>query len=80
MNSRYGTLASWGYDLDKPVGRTFGDIAYYRRRLEDCAGPILEPAVGSSTHVCVPQVLCETAARSLTPVTRQTPSGCNSSS
>ncbi|WP_395446831.1 class I SAM-dependent methyltransferase [Aminobacter sp. UC22_36] len=47
MNNRYGTLASWVYNLDKPVGRSFGDIEYYRERLSSCAGPVLEPAVGN---------------------------------
>jgi len=47
MNNRYGTLASWVYNLDKPVGRSFGDIEYYRERLSNCAGPVLEPAVGN---------------------------------
>jgi len=48
MQNRYGKLASWVYNLDKPVGRSFGDQAYYRQRLEHCdAGPILEPAVGN---------------------------------
>lgn len=47
MNNRYGTLASWVYNLDKPVGRSFGDVEYYRRRLESCSGPVLEPAVGN---------------------------------
>lgn len=47
MNNRYGTLASWVYNLDKPVGRSFGDVEYYRQRLEACTGPVLEPAVGN---------------------------------
>ncbi len=48
MQNRYGRLASWVYDLDKPVGHSFGDQAYYRQRLEHCDdGPILEPAVGN---------------------------------
>ncbi len=48
MQNRYGKLASWVYDLDKPIGRSFGDQEYYRQRLENCdAGPILEPAVGN---------------------------------
>ncbi len=47
MENRYGTLASWVYDLDKPVGRSFGDIEFYRERLSDCRGTILEPAVGN---------------------------------
>lgn len=47
MNNRYGALASWVYDLDKPVGRSFGDVEYYLQRLQDCTGPVLEPAVGN---------------------------------
>jgi len=47
MNNRYGTLASWVYNLDKPVGHSFGDVEYYRERLADCGGPVLEPAVGN---------------------------------
>ncbi len=48
MNNRYGSLAALVYDLDKPVGRTFGnEIAFYRSRLAECRGPILEPGVGS---------------------------------
>ncbi|XEU43319.1 class I SAM-dependent methyltransferase [Tistrella mobilis] len=47
MQNRYGQLASWVYNLDKPVGRSFGDLEYYRQRLERCDGPILEPGVGN---------------------------------
>lgn len=47
MENRYGKLASWVYNLDKPVGRSFGDLEYYRRLLSECEGPILEPAVGN---------------------------------
>lgn len=53
MNNRYGTLASWVYNLDKPVGRSFGDVEYYKQRLEECEGPILEPAVGNG-RILVP--------------------------
>lgn len=53
MNNRYGTLASWVYNLDKPVGRSFGDVEYYRQRLGESEGPILEPAVGNG-RVYVP--------------------------
>lgn len=53
MNNRYGTLTSWVYDLDKPAGRSFGDIEFYRERLSDCKGPILEPAVGNG-RILVP--------------------------
>ncbi|WP_374846094.1 hypothetical protein [Brucella ciceri] len=53
MNNRYGTLASWVYNLDKPVGRSFGDVEYYQQRLRESDGPILEPAVGNG-RVLVP--------------------------
>ncbi|ERI34546.1 type 11 methyltransferase [Alcaligenes sp. EGD-AK7] len=47
MNNRYGKLASLVYHLDKPVGRSFGDVEYYLERLQGTSGPILEPAVGT---------------------------------
>jgi SAM-dependent methyltransferase len=47
MKNRYGRLSAWVYDLDKPSGRSFGDLEFYRDRLAGCAGPILEPAVGT---------------------------------
>ena len=53
MENRYGKLASWVYNLDKPVGRSFGDLEYYRQLLGQCDGPILEPAVGNG-RVFVP--------------------------
>jgi SAM-dependent methyltransferase len=43
----YGTLASEVYDLDKPVGRSFADVAYYTGLLAAVSGPILEPAAGT---------------------------------
>jgi len=53
MHNRYGKLASWVYNLDKPVGRSFGDVEFYRQRLEDVDGPVLEPAVGNG-RILVP--------------------------
>lgn len=53
MHNRYSTLASLFYNLDKPVGRSFGDVEYYRARLQECGGPVLEPAVGNA-RVYVP--------------------------
>ncbi|WP_244649064.1 hypothetical protein [Neoaquamicrobium sediminum] len=53
MHNRYGKLASWVYDLDKPVGRSFGDVEYYLQRLAGCDGPVLEPAVGNG-RILVP--------------------------
>ena len=51
MENRYGTLASWVYHLDKPIGRSFGDIEFYHDRLAGCSGPILEPAVGNGRMI-----------------------------
>ncbi|MFN3883111.1 MAG: class I SAM-dependent methyltransferase [Nitrincola lacisaponensis] len=47
MENVYGKLASWVYHLDKPIGRSFGDLEYYSSRLEGCSGPVLEPGVGN---------------------------------
>jgi SAM-dependent methyltransferase len=47
MIEHYGRLAAWVYDLDKPVGRSFGDVEHYRDRLAGVDGPVLEPAVGN---------------------------------
>jgi SAM-dependent methyltransferase len=43
----YGRLASEVYDLDKPIGSSFGDVEYYRDQLVGVEGPVLEPAVGT---------------------------------
>ncbi len=53
MDNRYGSLASWVYDLDKPVGHSFGDLDFYANRLGAITGPILEPAVGNG-RVLIP--------------------------
>ncbi|QQE73762.1 class I SAM-dependent methyltransferase [Brevibacillus composti] len=47
MFSSYSELATEVYDLDKPVGHSFGDVEYYTQRLAGCKGRILEAAVGS---------------------------------
>lgn len=47
MLNYYGRLSSEVYDLDKPVGHSFGDIEFYSDRLKSCKGPILEPATGT---------------------------------
>lgn len=47
MLNYYGRLASEVYDLDKPIGHSFGDVEYYADRLKTCKGPVLEPAVGT---------------------------------
>lgn len=49
----YGGLAAEVYDLDKPVGRSFGDVDFYRSRLVDYGGPVLEAGVGNG-RVMVP--------------------------
>ncbi len=41
-------LAAEVYDIGIPVvGHSFGDVEYYRDRLKDCRGRILEPAAGN---------------------------------
>ncbi len=47
MPNEYGKLASWIYHIDRPIGHSFGDLGYYRQRLDGCDAPILEPAVGN---------------------------------
>ena len=51
--NRYGSLASQVYNLDKPVGHSFGDVEFYLAALRDLPGPVLEPAVGSG-RILVP--------------------------
>ncbi|UCZ53450.1 class I SAM-dependent methyltransferase [Bacillus shivajii] len=47
MFSFYSQLSTEVYDLDKPIGHSFGDVEYYNERLKDCKGRILEPAAGT---------------------------------
>lgn len=47
MLSYYGRLSSEVYDMDKPIGHSFGDVEFYANRLESCKGVILEPATGT---------------------------------
>jgi SAM-dependent methyltransferase len=44
--SSYGRLATEAYDIDKPIGHSFGDVEFYLGRLKSCTGRVLEPAVG----------------------------------
>jgi SAM-dependent methyltransferase len=53
MSWGYGVLATEVYDLDKPVGTSFGDVEYYEQFLRNGEGPILEPAVGTG-RILVP--------------------------
>ena len=47
MSWDYGTLATEIYEIDKPVGHSFGDVEYYTRLLAGVSGRILEPGVGT---------------------------------
>ena len=47
MGWDYGPICTEIYDLDKPIGHSFGDVEYYRDRLLGIDGPVLEPAVGT---------------------------------
>lgn len=53
MSWDYGTLASEIYELDKPIGHSFGDVEYYLRSLSGVSGRILEPASGTG-RVLIP--------------------------
>lgn len=47
MFSYYSKLSTEVYDLDKPIGHSFGDVEFYKEALKDYKGKILEPAVGT---------------------------------
>lgn len=47
MLSYYSSLSAEVYDLDKPIGKSFGDVEFYRERLASNDGRILEPASGT---------------------------------
>lgn len=47
MLGYYNKLSSEVYDMDKNVGRSFGDVEFYSERLASCKGNILEPGVGT---------------------------------
>ena len=42
----YGKLATEVYDIDRPIGHSFGDVEFYLEGLSSCVGRILEPVVG----------------------------------
>lgn len=47
MLGYYSKLSSEVYDIDKYIGRSFGDVEFYSERLTSCQGKILEPGVGN---------------------------------
>jgi SAM-dependent methyltransferase len=47
MSCEYGALAAEVYDLDKPIGLSFGDVEYYKHLVAGIGGRILEPACGT---------------------------------
>lgn len=49
----YGRLVTEVYEIDKPVGRSFGALEYYVRHLAGATGRILEPATGTG-RVLIP--------------------------
>ncbi|WP_423494165.1 class I SAM-dependent methyltransferase [Microbacterium esteraromaticum] len=51
--SAYRNLAAAVYELDKPVGRSFGDVELYSELLKDVSGVIFEPAAGNG-RVLIP--------------------------
>ena len=55
MSWDYGRLATEVYELDKPIGHSFGDVEYYLGHLAGVSGRILEPAVGTG-RILIPLV------------------------
>jgi ubiquinone/menaquinone biosynthesis C-methylase UbiE len=55
MTWGYGRLSTEVYNLDKPIGHSYGEVEFYRDQLESCSGRILEPAVGSG-RILIPLV------------------------
>ena len=53
MYSSYGELCTEVYDLSKPLGYSFGDVEYYKERLSDIKGKVLEVGCGSG-RVLIP--------------------------
>ncbi|MFG6147136.1 class I SAM-dependent methyltransferase [Halobacillus sp. B23F22_1] len=47
MLNFYKRMSSEIYDIDKPIGHSFGDVEFYKECLDGVSGPILEPAVGT---------------------------------
>lgn len=47
MTSLYGKLSSEIYEIDKYIGKSYGDVEYYYERLKGVSGKVLEPAVGN---------------------------------
>lgn len=43
----YRKLSSEVYEIDKYVGRSFGDVEFYYDRLKEVKGKVLEPGVGN---------------------------------
>ncbi len=53
MKSAYKTLSTQVYQLDKPIGKSFGDIEFYQQVLSSVKGKVLEPACGNG-RILVP--------------------------
>lgn len=56
MYSSYGELCTEVYDLSKPLGKYYRDIEYYKERLADVKGKVLEVGCGSG-RVLIPLLL-----------------------
>ncbi|WP_020615452.1 class I SAM-dependent methyltransferase [Paenibacillus daejeonensis] len=49
----YGELCTEVYEISKPVGFSYGDVEYYKERLQHVSGRVLEVACGSG-RVMIP--------------------------
>lgn len=47
MFNLYGKLSSEVYEIDKYIGKSYGDVEYYYEQLKGVKGKILEPATGN---------------------------------
>lgn len=53
MQQHYGSLCTEVYDLSKPLGHSFGDVEYYKERLQNLKEKVLEVGCGSG-RVLIP--------------------------
>jgi hypothetical protein len=50
-SSSYGRLATEAYDMDKPIGHSFGDVEFYLERLKSCTGRVLIPLMEAGLEI-----------------------------
>jgi len=63
MNWEYSALAAEVHDLDKPIGRSFGDVEYYTGLLAKVSGRGSGSSRRSSSHRLLRGAECPVQAR-----------------